>query len=250
MDNNKVLAVVNGKEVTGEDYNLFINSLDPQLKAYFTQEEYNKDIVNELVYQQLLYEEAIENGVDKEEDFLKVLEKTKQSMLKTYSLGKLLSTVEVTDEEMKDFYEKNKDLFKKGETAKASHILVDEEDKANEIYEKVKDGDNFAELAKKFSTCPSSERGGELGEFQKGQMVKEFEDAVFSNEVGTITEPVKTQFGYHIIRIDDKKDASTLSFDEAKDRIYNELKRKKEQEVYNNKVDELKEKYKVEIKNS
>ncbi len=249
MDNNKVLAVVNGREVTGEDYNLFINSLDPQLKAYFTQEEYNKDIVNELVYQQLLYEEAIENGVDKEEDFLKVLEKTKQSMLKTYSLGKLLSTVKITDEEMKEFYEKNKDLFIKGETAKASHILVDEEDKANEIYEKVKDGDNFAELAKKFSTCPSSERGGELGEFQKGQMVKEFEDAVFSNEIGTITEPVKTQFGYHIIRIDDKKDASTLSFDEAKDRIYNELKRKKEQEVYNKKVDELKEKYKVEIKN-
>lgn len=250
MDNNKVLAVVNGKEVTGEDYNLFINSLDPQLRAYFTQEEYNQEIVNELVYQQLLYEEAIENGVDKEEDFLKVLEKTKESMLKTYSLGKLLSTVTVSDEEMKEFYEKNKNLFTKGESAKASHILVEEEDKAQDIYEKIKNGEDFEALAKEFSTCPSAERGGDLGEFQKGQMVKEFEDAVFANEVGTITEPVKTQFGYHIIKIDDKNDATTYSFEESKDRIYQEIKRKKEQEVYNNKIDELKEKYKVELQNA
>lgn len=248
MNNNKVLAVVNGREVTGEDYNLFINSLDPQLKAYFSQNEFNQDIVNELVYQQLLYEEAIENGVDKEEDFLKVLEKTKQSMLKTYSLGKLLSKVEVNDDEIKDFYDKNTNLFQKGESAKASHILVEDEDKANEIYEKIQNGEDFGKLAKEFSTCPSSQRGGDLGEFQKGQMVKEFEEAVFLNDIGTITKPVKTQFGYHIIKVDDKSDASTFSFEESKDKIYQELKRKKEQEVYNKKIDELKEKYKVDMK--
>ena len=136
MDKDKVLAEVNGKKITGVDYNLFIDSLNPQLKQYFGGEELNKDVVNELVYQALLYEDAMEKGMDKEDEFIQVVEKTKESMLKTYALGKLLATAEVKDEDIKNFYEENKDAFKQGESADASHILVEEEDKAREIYEK------------------------------------------------------------------------------------------------------------------
>ncbi|MDU2502837.1 MAG: peptidylprolyl isomerase [Peptoniphilus harei] len=247
MDKDKVLAEVNGKKITGVDYNLFIDSLNPQLKQYFGGEELNKDVVNELVYQALLYEDAMEKGMDKEDEFIQVVEKTKESMLKTYALGKLLATAEVKDEDIKKFYEKNKDAFKQGESADASHILVEEEDKAREIYEKIKNGGDFEELAKEYSTCPSKEKGGNLGTFTKGQMVKEFEDAVFENEVGTITEPVKTQFGYHIIKINQKNDASELSFDEVKDRIVEQVRRQKEQEIYNKKITELKDKYEVKM---
>lgn len=247
MDKDKVLAEVNGKKITGVDYNLFIDSLNPQLKQYFGGEELNKDVVNELVYQALLYEDAMEKGMDKEDEFIQVVEKTKESMLKTYALGKLLATAEVKDEDIKKFYEENKDAFKQAESADASHILVEEEDKAREIYEKIKNGGDFEELAKEYSTCPSKEKGGNLGTFTKGQMVKEFEDAVFENEVGTITEPVKTQFGYHIIKINQKNDARELSFDEVKDRIVEQVRRQKEQEIYNKKITELKDKYEVKM---
>lgn len=247
MDKDKLLAEVNGKKITGVDYNLFIDSLNPQLKQYFGGEEMNKEVVNELVYQTLLYEEAMEKGMDKDDEFTQVLEKTKESMLKTYALGKLLATVSVTDDEIKKFYKDNKDLFKENESANASHILVAEEDKANEIYEKVKSGEDFASLAKEFSTCPSKEKGGELGTFTRGQMVKEFEDAVFNNEVATITEPVKTQFGYHIIKINDKNEGRDLSFDEVKDKIAAQVRRQKEQALYNEKITELKEKYQVKM---
>lgn len=247
MDRDKILAEVNGKKISGVDYNLFIDSLNPQLKQYFGGDELNKDVVNELVYQALLYEDAMEKGMDKEDEFLQVVEKTKESMLKTYALGKLLATVEVTDEDLKKFYEENKEAFVKPESADASHILVEEEDKAREIYEKIQKGEDFEELAKEFSTCPSKEKGGNLGTFTKGQMVKEFEDAVFENEVGTITEPVKTQFGYHIIKINQKNDAEELSFDEVKDKIEAQVRRQKEQDIYNKKITELRDKYEVKM---
>ncbi|WP_277221916.1 peptidylprolyl isomerase [Peptoniphilus vaginalis] len=247
MDKDKVLAEVNGKKITGVDYNLFIDSLNPQLKQYFGGEELNKDVVNELVYQALLYEDAMEKGMDKEDEFIQVVEKTKESMLKTYALGKLLATAEVKDEDIKKFYEENKDAFKQAESADASHILVEEEDKAREIYEKIKNGGDFEELAREFSTCPSKEKGGDLGTFTRGQMVKEFEDAVFENEVGTITEPVKTQFGYHIIKVNKKNPARELTFDEVKDKIVEQVRRQKEQEIYNKKITELKDKYEVKM---
>lgn len=247
MDREKLLAEVNGKKITGVDYNLFLDSLNPQLKQYFGGEEMNKEVVNELVYQALLYEDAIEKGMDKEDDFTQVLEKTKESMLKTYALGKLLATVTVSDDEIKKFYEDNKEVFKENESANASHILVAEEDKAKEIYEKIKNGEDFEALAREFSTCPSKEKGGDLGTFTRGQMVKEFEDAVFNNEVGTVTEPVKTQFGYHIIKINEKNEGRDLEFDEVKDKIAEQVRRQKEQALYNEKITELKGKYQVKM---
>ena len=247
MDRDKILATVNGNEITGVDYNLFLDSLNPQIKQYFAGEDMNKEIINELIYQALLYEDAIAKGMDKDEEFLQVVEKTKESMLKNYALGKLLATVDVTEDEVKKFYEENKEAFKEKESANASHILVSEEDKAREIYEKVKDGEDFETLAKKNSTCPSKEKGGDLGTFTRGQMVKEFEDAVFENEVGTVTEPVKTQFGYHIIKINEKNEGRDLEFDEVKDKIFSQLKRQKEQDLYNKKIEELKEKYDVKM---
>ncbi|MCK4717117.1 MAG: peptidyl-prolyl cis-trans isomerase [Thermoplasmata archaeon] len=88
---------------------------------------------------------------------------------------------------------------------KASHILVDNEKKANEIYEKIMGGTDFAKMAKLHSSCPSKRNGGDLGLFGKGQMVREFEGAAFSMQVGEVSKPIKTQFGWHIIKVTDKK---------------------------------------------
>lgn len=88
---------------------------------------------------------------------------------------------------------------------KASHILVSSLEEANKVISELKNGKEFGELARKYSICPSGKQGGDLGFFSKGQMVKEFEDATFSLEVGGVSGPVKTQFGYHIIKVTEKK---------------------------------------------
>lgn len=127
----------------------------------------------------------------------------------------------VTDEEIKQYYEDNKDQFSKRDT---SHILVDDEKTAKEIKEKLDKGEDFAALAKEYSKdTANADNGGNLGEFSKGQMVKEFEDAAFALKEGEISEPIKTQFGYHIIKInkvsdsvDDNKDAITKALNEKK----------------------------------
>lgn len=88
---------------------------------------------------------------------------------------------------------------------KASHILVSSLEEANKVISELKDGKDFGELARRYSKCPSGKEGGDLGFFSKGQMVKEFEDAAFSLEVGAVSGPVKTQFGYHVIKVTGKR---------------------------------------------
>mgnify|MGYP000856254173 FL=1 len=88
---------------------------------------------------------------------------------------------------------------------RAAHILVANEDKAKELHKMIKGGADFADLARRHSTCPSGRKGGDLGWFKKGMMVKEFEDAAFSHGKGEIVGPVKTQFGWHIIQVQDQR---------------------------------------------
>jgi peptidyl-prolyl cis-trans isomerase C len=89
--------------------------------------------------------------------------------------------------------------------ARASHILVKTEDQANQIMKRITDGEEFAAVAKRFSSCPSGKSGGDLGWFGKGMMVPEFEKIAFEEEVGKVVGPVKTQFGYHVIKVTGKK---------------------------------------------
>lgn len=90
--------------------------------------------------------------------------------------------------------------------ASARHILVDSEDQCNSLKQQIEDGTDFAEVAKENSSCPSGRNGGELGEFGPGQMVKEFDEVVFSGDVGVVHGPVKTQFGYHLLEITNRED--------------------------------------------
>lgn len=134
-----------------------------------------------------------------------------------------LDKTEIADEAAKAFYDENGDMFHL-EQVKAKHILLDDENTAKDIIKKLEAGEDFAELAKEHSTDPTAkDNGGELGYFPKGAMVPEFEEAAFSLEVGKISEPVKSSFGYHVIIVEDKKEEST-TFEDAKDQIKNYLK--------------------------
>lgn len=245
MTEKKMVAIVNGKEIFEEDVLKFINDMGPQMAMQFQSPEGIERVVDELVNQELLYLDAVDSNMEQEEEYNELLELTKVNLLKNFAFNKLIGKEEASEKEIEDFYNEYKENFQRPEMLNASHILIDSEAKANEIADEIKGGLSFEDAAMKYSSCPSKEQGGNLGEFGRGQMVPEFENAAFDMEVGTISDPVKSQFGYHIIKLNEKLPASVSSLEETKDEITNQIIRMKQQNKYMDKVNELTQKYEV-----
>lgn len=245
MTEIKVLAKVGEKEITDRDVESAIQSLEGYQRAQFDSEEGRKRILADLINQELFYLDAIETGLDKEEVFLKEMELVKNNMIKQYAVNKLLASVSVTDGEKIKFYEENRDQFVSEESVHAKHILVDNEDLAKDIESKLNKKEiSFEDAAVEYSTCPSSASGGDLGEFTRGQMVPEFEEAAFSLPVGKVSSPVKTQFGYHLILVDEHKEAAQLEYEDVKNEVEHSLVYKKQNETFIAKMEELTDRYK------
>jgi len=242
-----VLAKVNGREITENDLQMFYQTLGQQVQSQFQGEEGMKRLLDELVYQELFYSEAVEENIEATEAFQAELNQAKVNLLKQYNIRKLLEGIQVTDEESSAFYKENPQYFSEGEQVKASHILVESIEKANEILEEMKGDLTFEEAAKKYSTCPSNQNGGDLGFFQKGQMVPEFESVAFDMENDAVSEPVKTQFGYHIIKKTGHKQSDVKPLSEVVDQIKQQLLIQKQNASYLEKVNALKEKYTIEM---
>ncbi len=246
---NKVLAVVNGKEVTNHDVDMFLQQLGPQRSAQFNNEQGRAQILTELVNQKLLLADAIDQKIDETEAFQVELDRLKETVMTQININNILVSAKVSEEEISQHFEANKAKYKKDEEISASHILMDDEAAIKEVYNKIMANElDFATAAKENSSCPSKDNGGSLGYFGKGRMVPEFEQAAFEMKVGEISEPVKTQFGYHIIKLDDKKEAQDVELDQVKQTITNELTTVKQREVYVAKVEELQKKYTIEYK--
>jgi len=165
----------------------------------------------------------------------------------------------VPEEKIKAYYDSNPQFFKQPEKVKASHILIKVDPKATEaekaeamkkikkIQEQLKKGDDFAEVAKKSSEGPSAPRGGDLGYFGRGQMVGPFEDTAFSLEPGKVSDVVRSPFGYHLIKVADKKPESIMPFETVKPRIEQYLKQEEVQKEIKKYIDNLRKEAKVEI---
>lgn len=240
--NNDILAEVNGKKISQKEVVSFITQM--QGGQQFLNPQGIHQITDELVNQELMYIDALENKLDEDEEFTKELEITKENMLKNYSMHKLFESIEVSNEEIKNYYDNNKEVVKKPKSYKASHILVDDEESAKNILNEINDGLSFEDAANKYSKDNVS-KNGDLGEFPKGTMVKEFEEALDKLGEGEISKPVKTQFGYHIIKLDHTHDEYLPEFDEIKDRIHDTLLMIKRQEKYLEKTRKIKEKVDV-----
>jgi peptidyl-prolyl cis-trans isomerase C len=166
--------------------------------------------------------------------------------------------IKVSDEETKAFYDKNPQLFQQPEQIKASHILIkvqadapadqkaEARKKIEAVQQKVKKGEDFATLAKTYSEGPSGPKGGDLGYFRRGQMVKPFEDAAFSLKPDETSEIVETQFGYHLIKVSDKKPAKKMTYAEVKDRLNEHLKKQKTDSEVNVYIETLRKDAKIE----
>ncbi|HZK58034.1 MAG TPA: peptidylprolyl isomerase [Clostridia bacterium] len=247
MGDKKILATVGGREILEQDVNLLLDGLDPQKAAHFKTEEGKRQLLDDLIAQELIYLDAIKNGLDKNEAFIKEAGKMYDDFLKQFAVLNLLRGVTVTEDELSGFYNENKHIFKEPETVQASHILVDDEEQAGKIAEEISNGLSFEEAASKYSQCPSNIKGGDLGYFGRGKMVPEFEAVAFDMEKGEISEPTKTEFGYHIIKLMDKKSESVKTFDEVKNQLSQQLTIAKQQKAYIDRANELKEEYKVII---
>ena len=248
------LAVVNGQEITKDDVNTFIKANQPinlnltydKLKA-----ENKRQIIGGLIDNQLMVEAAKKANIQDSEGYKKELKAAQKALLIKYWLKKQFDDIIISDGEAKKFYEKVK---MSPEKVHARHILVKDEAEAKKIIatlSKLK-GDalkkKFIELAKKKSVGPSAPTGGDLGYFTKDKMVPEFAKASFSIKKGHISaKPVKTQFGWHIIFVEDHKASKEIPFDKIKDKIINDLKQKKFKEKVDQNLEALRKKAEIKV---
>lgn len=213
---------------------------------------------------------ALKERFPKQEDFQKALLDMKFSesylrsqlrrdlAIKQFVDKKFAEKVTVSDKEAKSYFDSHKESFNRPDQIKASHILVKVDPQADaskkaearkkieEIQQKVKQGEDFAALAKEFSECPSRSEGGDLGFFGRGQMVKPFEDAAFTLEPGEVSNVVETKFGYHLIKCTDKKSKTSLAYKDVKEKLQQYLKQNRVQKEVDAYVEELRKKAKVE----
>lgn len=245
---DKILANVGPLTVKESEVEEFLLSLGQRGQQY-NNPQGRKVILEQIIGNKLLLLDARKNLYETEPEFKAELARLKENLLVNYAGNKVISAVTVSDKEIEAYYEENKDQFGGGETVNASHILVDSEEKALEILAAIKSGEiSFEDAAKAHSSCPSGQRGGNLGDFGQGQMVPEFDTAVFSMEVGEITEtPVKTQFGYHLIKLNTKNEESIPSLDEVKPQLKEMLLRDKQHKAYESRINQLKILYPVDI---
>jgi peptidyl-prolyl cis-trans isomerase C len=170
----------------------------------------------------------------------------------------IMALIVIPDPEIRTFYDTHPDYFKRPEQVRASHILIkvdpqaeqpvkdEKKAKLQKIQKRLKAGEAFAVLAKEISECPSNIKGGDLGYFERGKMVKPFEDVAFKLKTGEVSDIVETRFGYHLIKVVDKKPASVMGYEEVKDKIGQYLKKEKTGKKLKGYIEELRKKAVIE----
>lgn len=243
------LAKVGNVKITEADLEKEMKNLPEFAQRLFEGSGGKQKFLDELIKKELLYQEALKKGLDKDEDFKRRVEEFRKITL----IGQLLEKeieekAGVTEKDVRDYYDKYKEDFADVSQIKASHILVKTEAEAQKILERLKKGEDFAKIAKEKSIdAGTAQNGGDLGFFSAGQMVPEFETAAARLKVGELSNPVKTKFGYHIIKVTDKKVGKPLEFEQVKDLILQRLSAEKQKQVFDEYIDSLKKSYKVEI---
>ena len=252
----QTLVTVNGQAITQEEVD---NELMNATQGRFNQvpaekrAEFRQQVLQQLIRKELIFDDAQKSGVLKSKEYKEEYKKLEERMKKELAIQvwqkKLHESLKISDKELKEYYNKNKEEFNEKETVHARHILVKTEEEAKAIIAELKSlsgeklKSKFIELAKEKSTGPSGPKGGDLGYFAQGQMVPAFNDKAFSMKEGSVTTaPVKTQFGYHVIYLEDKKAAVLRKFDEVKSFIEQRLKMEEFKTAMKDKMDALQKK--------
>ncbi len=261
-EGEEILAEVGPYKLTRAEFEAKLETAPPQIKMILAhQPQLKKALVERWVEISLLSLAAKDAGLEKDPEVKARLDEvTKQILAQAYLEKKLLNQQRVSEEEVKAYYEKHREKYQEPRAVRARHILIEvpqgatpEQEKealkkAQRLRERILKGEDFAKLAQEYSADPGTkEKGGELGFFTQGQMVKEFEEAAFRLKPGEISEPVRTPFGYHLIQVEEVKEAKQRSFAEVKDRVREDLIQAKEEAALNKALKELAQKYGAKI---
>ncbi|MCI5075285.1 MAG: peptidylprolyl isomerase [Oricola sp.] len=242
QDGDEVLGTVNGQAITRQDLDLTLNDLKDQL-GQMPAEQRDGAALTALIDIRALAQKAEEAGLDETDDFKREMEFLRQRALhNAYFVKEVLG--KITEDEIRARYDKEIAATPAENEVHARHILLETEDEAKAVIAELDGGADFETLAKEKSTGPSSSSGGDLGYFTRGRMVPEFEEAAFALDVGAYTkEPVKTQFGWHVIKLEDKRAVQPPAFAEVKNQIQSILL----QERYFETLGKLREEAEIEI---
>lgn len=245
-----VIAKGKGIKITKNDLLDGFNSLPEWARQGFQGKEGKERLLDEIIKRELLYQEAKKRGIEKDKDVKARIEEFRKMSLITVLLKKEIEEKArmVEDKEVKEFYDKNLQEFISGEEVEVSHILVSTEEEAKKLLVRIKKGENFSKLAKSFSKDPGSAgKGGKLGFIKRRQMVPEFEQVAFNLKKGEISNLVKTQFGYHIIKVTARKEGEKSDYANVKDTIKRRLMMEKQKNLFDSLIEKLKKKGKIEI---
>ncbi|MBI5874571.1 MAG: peptidyl-prolyl cis-trans isomerase [Deltaproteobacteria bacterium] len=277
----EVAIKINVREITHGEFQDTFKRLFLEGAAAEIKDEELKNLkmalVNQFIEEELILEEAKiltldvkDNEVSRETEEIKKeyagegfesnilskygsMDKWKEEIRKKMLLRKVIDKaigprITVKEDEARRYYKEHIADYKRKEQARARMIVVKTEEEANQVKERLKKGEDFARLAQEISLGPEGKKGGDLGFFGRGEMPKEFEDVVFPLPAGKLSEVIKTPYGYHIFRVEEKREAKDLKFSEVKDQIINKLKREKGDAEFQAWMTELKQGAKIEVK--
>lgn len=220
---NQTAAMVNGQPITVSEVEERMNRLNPAARAALGSDKAR--LLEEMITETILIQEARRRGLERDPEVRRLTKEATRQIL----LGRLLEKVgepqadSITESQIEGFYSANPEAMKEPETFRASHILVETEEKAKEALDRLKKGEPFAKVASELSTDPTKTRGGDLGFFSKGQLIPEFEAACLKLETGQMSGVVKSSLGFHIILLTDRRDARARPLEEVKESIRRKL---------------------------
>ena len=245
-----VTIMIDGEKVPPEAIKKYIDKLSGSFSSESSTEDL-KNLVEEFVRVEVLYREALNKGLDKKPEFLEELEDfKKRQLIRILIESELDGKVVVSDKEIEEYYRDNYELFVAGPEVKLSHILVGTEKEAMDIIKRLKGGEKFEELARIYSLdTQSAFRGGNIGYFTKEQLEPAFKSVALSLKTGEFShEPVKTESGYHVLKVIDRKPSMLLKLSDVRGQIMEELLMQKQKEVLEKYLKDIKKKYKVKVK--
>ncbi len=247
-DKNAVLFKIAGKEIKVSELDAELQQIPAFIRPQILGGEGLNDFLERFYARFLASASAEKNYAALSAQFPDVVTDVARRTMIHKLLSDKLDGIKIDDKAIEEFYQKNLAQFAVPAQMKAHHILVKEEAEAKDLLATLeKDATKFADLAREKSTCPSGKEGGDLGEFGEGQMVPEFDQACKAAEIGKIVGPVKTQFGYHLIRVDDRQAAGSRKLEEVKEQIRGHLLPQKQREAFEAYVEELKKEFAVKI---
>jgi len=239
-----ILASFGNQTITLGEFNLIWEEVPEEYKLQLDKSM----LLDQLISEKLLIQEAIIMGLEEDDDVLEQVKKiTEQILVQVLIEKEILDKVKVNDEEVLEYYEQSKDSFTEKEQVYLYNILVETEEEAQVILEQLIAGANFSEIAIEKSIGPSAAQGGDLEYIAKGTIIPEIEEVIFALELEELSKVVKTDFGFHILKITDKKPETVKALEEVKEEIIQTLLPTKQKEAFDNLLEELKDKVEIEI---